>query len=161
MILVLNFECQVSLQCRYTGIFSYSDRQKIWLVFLLNVGGDRAGHAHLLGVNFLDGCIDTLHTNFQLSGTLSKKVLILSPKMLFFNLLLRLQNLSERAFGRMYKHSLHNVFGLKTTKITENRLKWHFSERRTERLYTTIIYFFTYTKNTKYLDFLSELQLKI
>ncbi len=44
------------------------------------VGGDRTGHAHLLGYDLLDVCIGRLHTNFQISATLSKKVLIFVPK---------------------------------------------------------------------------------
>ena len=42
----------------------------------LNVGGGRVGHAPSLGYDLLDGGIGRLHTNFQISATLSKKVLI-------------------------------------------------------------------------------------
>ncbi len=48
--------------------------------FFKNVGGDRTGHAHLLGYDILDECIGRLHANFQISPTLSKKVLIFVPK---------------------------------------------------------------------------------
>ena len=40
---------------------------------LFYVGGDRTGHAHLLGYDLLDECIGRLYTNFQISATLSKK----------------------------------------------------------------------------------------
>ena len=46
----------------------------------LNVGGGRVYHAPSLGYDNLDGCIGRLHTNFQISATLSKKVLIFSQK---------------------------------------------------------------------------------
>ena len=55
---------------------------------VLNVGGDRAGHVHLLGYDFLDWFIGRLHTNFQISATLSKSS-DFCPQMLFFNFLLR------------------------------------------------------------------------
>ena len=42
----------------------------------LNIGGGRLGHAPLLGYDHLYGNIGRLHTNFQISATLSKKVLI-------------------------------------------------------------------------------------
>ena len=48
--------------------------------YFFNVGGDRTGHAHLLGYDILDECIGRLHTHFQILATLSKKVLIFVPK---------------------------------------------------------------------------------
>ena len=41
------------------------------------------GHAPSLGYDNIDGGIGRLHTNFEISGTLSKKVLIFVPKMHF------------------------------------------------------------------------------
>ncbi len=38
--------------------------------------GDRVGHVPLLGYVLLDNCIGRLYTKFQVSATLSKKVLI-------------------------------------------------------------------------------------
>ena len=46
---------------------------------LLNVGGETVGYAPLLGYDFLDNRIGRLHTYFQISATLSKKVLIFLP----------------------------------------------------------------------------------
>ena len=48
------------------------------LVFfsILSVGRDRVRHATLLGCDLLDNHIGRVHTNFQVSDTLSKKVLI-------------------------------------------------------------------------------------
>ena len=37
------------------------------------------GHAPLLGYALFDNCIGRLHANFQVSATLSKKVLIFLP----------------------------------------------------------------------------------
>ena len=65
-------ECLVST-ISYSGVVIFLNHR------VLNVG-DRAGHAHLLGYDFLDGCIGRLHTNFQISATLSKKVLIFVQK---------------------------------------------------------------------------------
>ena len=45
-----------------------------------NVGGDRTDNAHLLRHDLLDELKGRLHTNFQISATLSKKVLIFVPK---------------------------------------------------------------------------------
>ena len=56
--------------CRYSRLaYSLSTT-------FLNVGGGRVGHAPSLGYDLLDGGISRLHTNFQISATLSKKVLI-------------------------------------------------------------------------------------
>ena len=41
--------------------------------------GDCVGHGPLLGYGLLDNCIGRLHANFQVSATLSKKVLIFLP----------------------------------------------------------------------------------
>ena len=40
---------------------------------------DWVGHGPLLGYALLDNCIGRLHANFQVSATLSKKVLIFLP----------------------------------------------------------------------------------
>ena len=60
--------------CRYSRV------QQCLPTTFLNVGGDRVGHAPSLGYDHLDGGIGRLHTNFQISATLSKKVLIFSQK---------------------------------------------------------------------------------
>ena len=41
------------------------------------------GHAPSLGYDLLDGGIGRLHTNFQISASLSKKVLIFLPNVPF------------------------------------------------------------------------------
>ena len=53
-----------------------------WLeVFYHLVSGNRVGHhAPLLGHDLLDGRIKIVHANFQVSASLSKKVLIFFPK---------------------------------------------------------------------------------
>ena len=49
-----------------------------WESYLFDhlVSGDWAGHAPSLGYDLLDGPKKRLYTNFQVSATLSKKVLI-------------------------------------------------------------------------------------
>ena len=48
----------------------------------LIVERSRVGHAPLLGYDLLDGGIGRLHTKFQTSAALSKKVMIFFPKKL-------------------------------------------------------------------------------
>ena len=50
------------------------------------------GHAPSLGYDNIDGSIGRLHTNFQISATLSKKVLIFVPKMHFKTFLFSSKN---------------------------------------------------------------------
>ena len=70
------------------------------------VYGDWAGHAPLLGYDLLDGPKKRLHTNFQVSASLSKKVLIFFQKKFHVNFSRAVeffQNLCRRALN-VYKN---------------------------------------------------------
>ena len=113
-----------------------------WQSYLFDhlVSGDCAGHAPSLGYDLLDGPKKRLHTNFQVSASLSKKILIFFPKAKKGNFFVQQQKIFlgfakcdfEMYIGTYPKHNVLALktqaprlsekchFGLKMTKITEN-----------------------------------------